>query len=175
MGAFSHPTFDGALMTECMSSEESCEEYTEPTHPSGAHTKVQVLRRRGLPWRSSRLMRLYSILDEEDQVERSFKPKRGIGRKERCIGPMKDGFYMPPKGVGSWMVSQRWIRAMRMTHPDLLELLKDTVVDPPGFDWDKFEGLGEESGEEPEEPEPEPGYVPRSDTSYSLVHALAPV
>ena len=62
--AFAHPTFDGALKTECMSSEESGEEFTEAAHPSGAHTKVQVLRRRGLPWRSSRLMRFYSILDE---------------------------------------------------------------------------------------------------------------
>ena len=162
-------------MVECMSSEESCDEYSEPAHPSGALTKVQVLRRRGLPWRSFRLMRFYAHLDEEEQVERSFKLKRGIGRKERCIGPMKDGFYMPPKGVASWMVSQRWIRGMRIAHPDLLELLKDTVVDPPGFDWSKFGGLGEESGEELEEPEPEPGYVPRSETSYSLAHALAPI
>lgn len=159
-----------------MSSEESCDEFVEPTYPSGVLSNVQVLRVRGLPWRSSRLLRFYATLDAEESAEQmpelSNKPRRPLTRKERCIGPPKDGFIMPPRGVATWMISRRWIRENQDAHPDLEQLLKELVSDPPGFDWETFDALGEESEDElPEVPE---RFIPRSDTSYSLAHALAP-
>lgn len=153
MDAFAHSTFDGAFQPDCMSSEESCDEY-EGSLPSGMQTSVQVLRMRGLPWRSTRLLRLYAHLDEDEKVDRSLKIKRNQGRtKERCLGPPKDGFHLPPKGVATWMVSQRWARETRDAHPDVGELLKGLVVDPPGFDWDRFDLLGMDSDEELERSE----------------------
>ncbi|THH27286.1 hypothetical protein EUX98_g6906 [Antrodiella citrinella] len=170
---FSHPTFDGAFQPECMSSEESCDESPEPTTPSGPNASVQVLRIRGLPWRSSRLLRLYMHLDEDEKVDRSLKAKRIQTRtKERCLGPPKDGFHLPPKGIATWMVSQRWVRETRDAHPDLGELLKDLMVEPPGFDWQQFDLLGMDSEEEQENEQEE---IPRSEISYSLAHALAPM
>lgn len=160
-----------------MSSEESCDEYVEPAYPPGALNNVQVLRVRGLPWRSSRLLRFYATLDAEESAEQmllmSNKSRRPLARKERCIGPPKDGFIMPPQGVACWMISRRWVRENQDAHPDLGQLLKELVSDPPGFDWQSFDALGEESEDEssgvPER------FIPRSDTSYSLAHALAPV
>jgi hypothetical protein len=124
-----------------MSSEESDFEDDTPgsSRPSG------ILRTRGYSWRSSRLQRFYSTLDDEEKADRSMKPKRGVGKKERCTGPPKDGFHIPPKGVASWMISRRWINAAQATHPDLTDVLKKIVVDPPGFDWNQFHALGEES------------------------------
>lgn len=156
-----------------MSSEESCDEYPELQHPSGSDS-VQVLRIRGLPWRSSRLLRFYQILDEDEKVDRTLKAKRVVVRaKERCLGPPKDGFHLPPKGVSTWMVSRRWIRETRDAHPDLGELLKNLVIDPSGFDWGHFDILGMDSEEELESREHQE--IPRSEISYSLAHALAPV
>jgi len=174
MDVFSHPIFDGAFQPECMSSEESCDEDLELSHLPAVGTSVQVLRMRGLPWRSSRLLRFYTHLDEEEKVDRSLKAKRIQGRtKERCLGPPKDGFHLPPKGISTWMVSQRWVRETRDAHPDLGELLKELVMDPPGFDWQQFDLLGMDSEEEHESHGHEE--IPRSEISYSLAHALAPV
>ncbi|CAL1700915.1 unnamed protein product [Somion occarium] len=170
---FSHATFDPALQPECMSSEESCEEYSEPSGSGGGRTKVQVLRVRGLPWRSSRLLRFYTILDESQKLEGTgtgTKPKRVPSRKERCLGPPKDEFQLPPKNIASWMLSRRWLKELRIEQPATADAMKHYIVDPPGFDWDKFDMLGVETEEE-SEPEQ---YIPRSDTSYALAHALAP-
>jgi hypothetical protein len=125
---------------ECMSEEESVSE--DDTRSSG------IYHIRGLPWRSTRLRNFYTTLDEGDQVSKTFRPKRGGGRKERCLGPPKDGFFMPPKGVASWMISRRWLNLLQTTNPELVELIKDLVVDPPGFDWSQFLVFGAESEDE---------------------------
>lgn len=167
---FSHPTFDAALTTECMSSEESYDEHAHLSESSAP--SVKVLRVRGLPWRSARLLHLYNILDTEDLEQEQRKPKTKRGRqsprKERCIGPPKEGLILPPEGVASWMVSRRWLKENQDTHPDLESRVNNLVRDVEGFDWTQFALLGAESEEESEEPEP----IPRSDTSYSLAHAL---
>jgi hypothetical protein len=133
---FGHVTFDGALQVDCMSPEESDGDDTRPS---------DILRIRRLPWRSSRLQRFFSILDNEEALDKSQKPKRGSGKKERSLGPPKEGFFVPPKGVASWMISRRWINISLTAHPDLPDALKNIVVDPPGFDWDYFRDLGGES------------------------------
>ncbi|KAF5388452.1 hypothetical protein D9615_000536 [Tricholomella constricta] len=136
--ALQHVTFDGALQLECMSSEES--DYDENgTRSSG------VLRTRGFHWRSTRLKRFYGILDDEERADKFLMPKRGVGRKERCTGPPKEEFLLPPKRVATWMISRQWIKASQMQYPDLPDVLATLVEDPPGFDWDQFVALGEES------------------------------
>ncbi|KAF8663485.1 hypothetical protein AX16_001053 [Volvariella volvacea WC 439] len=138
--AFEHVIFDGALQVDCMSSEESDPEYI----PSASHSSG-LLRTRGYLWRSTRLMRFYCILDSEEKASKSGKPKRGSGKMERCVGPPKDGFHLPPKGVAQWMISRRWLYSAQAAHPDLPSVLGGLVVDPPGFDWQRFELLGNES------------------------------
>ncbi|KAG5648929.1 hypothetical protein DXG03_000278 [Asterophora parasitica] len=133
-----HVTFDGALQLECMSSEESdCDD--SGTRPSG------MLRTRGYQWRSTRLKRFYGILDDGERADKFLQPKRGVGRKERCTGPPKDEFSLPPKRVATWMVSRRWIKASQVQYPDLPTVLATRIEDPLGFDWDGFNMLGEES------------------------------
>ncbi|KAI0068808.1 hypothetical protein BV25DRAFT_1874039 [Artomyces pyxidatus] len=184
--AFKHATFDGALQMECMSSEESGD---EATNKSAAKDKTLYVR--GMPWRSTRLLRFFSILDEDDLLDKSAKPKRGVGRHDRNEGPPKDGFSMPPKGVSSWMISRRWLHDMQLSHPELLDLVKDLMTDPPGFDWTQFDALGYESDDEldpvssairsqrlgfPSTSLPSTHALPpSSSTSYSLQDALAPV
>ena len=127
-----------------MSSEESASE-----DETGSSSQSSIFYRiRGLPWRSTRLRNFYAALDDGDQADKNFRPKRGVGRRERCLGPPKDGFFMPPKGVATWMISRRWLNSLQMTNPELVELLKDLVVDPPGFDWSQFLGLGGEGSED---------------------------
>ncbi|OCH92899.1 hypothetical protein OBBRIDRAFT_772531 [Obba rivulosa] len=173
---FSHPTFDGALQQDCMSSEESCDEPVGPITRSGTREKAQFLRIRGLPWRSTRLLRFFAILDAEERADRSTKPKRGVGRKERAVGPLKEGMLLPPKGVASWMVSQRWMQGILSARPDIAATLEEIIVDPPGFDWSQFFALGAESDDEMEREEIAAGqHIPRSDTSYSLQYALTPM
>jgi len=171
--AFSHPTFDSTLMQDCMSSEESCDE-RDDTPPTGTLEKVQVLRVRGLPWRSHRLLRFYAILDEQErrEVEFGLKNIRRISKKDRCAGEFKDISTMPPKGVASWMISRRWVKQLSMYNEDLLKSLEDLVVDPAGFDWDQYDVLGVETEDEMDDQE---RYIPRSDTSYSLANALSHV
>ncbi|KAH7914392.1 hypothetical protein BJ138DRAFT_1143932 [Hygrophoropsis aurantiaca] len=140
--AFEHITFDGALQLECMSSEES--ELDEGID-SG---RSIFLRTRGFSWRSTRMQRFFDTLDEEERFDQAQRPKRGGGRKERFVGPVKDGIILPPKGVASWMISKRWMSMMQTLHPEILGMLKEIVVDPPGFDWSQFHALGEESEDE---------------------------
>lgn len=136
--AFAHVTFDGALQIECMSSEESDQEndVVSPYSPGILHT-------RGHQWRSTRLIRFYNMLDEEEKT--IFRPKRGVGRKERSTGPPKEGFHLPPAGVAAWMISRRWIKRSRVQYSDLPEVLRKRVQDAPGFDWDHFDMVGEDS------------------------------
>lgn len=142
VGAFEHTTFDGALQLECMSSEESDFELDDGSPNS---RRSGFLRTRGYAWRSSRLKKFYDTLDEEEKTDKSTRPKRGVGKKERFTGPPKDGFYTPPKGISTWMISRRWIDETTLKHPDLPDLLKKLVDDPPGFDWDHFDALGDET------------------------------
>ncbi|PPQ77347.1 hypothetical protein CVT25_010929 [Psilocybe cyanescens] len=140
---FEHVIFDGALHPDCMSSEESDYEQ-DPLFPQ----PNSYLKTHGYAWRSTRLLRFYCILDDEDRIESSAKPKRGQARKERRVGPNKEGFILPPQGVSTWMISRRWYKASLATHPDLPNTLTKLIVDPVGFDWSDFHELGEESGDE---------------------------
>lgn len=133
MAAFEHVTFDGALQIECMSSEES--EVDEETGTTS-------FRIRGFTWRSLRLQRFFDALDEEDKVDNTQRPRRGVGRRERMRGPAKEGILVPPKGVASWMISKRWVRTMEGSHGEVVGMLKEVVVDRAGFDVDV---LGDES------------------------------
>ncbi|GLB33954.1 hypothetical protein LshimejAT787_0108380 [Lyophyllum shimeji] len=135
--ALQHVTFDGALQMECMSSEES--------EDDGTGLRSGMLHTRGYLWRSTRLKRFYSILDDEEKADKFLMPKRGVGKKERCTGPPKDGFHLPPKGVATWMISRHWIKASQKQYPDLPDVLAKLVQDPPGFDWDHFDVLGDAS------------------------------
>ena len=143
IGEFSHHTFDGALQLECMSSEDSDQEYNNVIPPN------RSLVTRGSEWRSTRLLRFYAILDEEDKA--TNRPNRGVGRKERCPGPPKEGFHLPPSGVATWMISRQWIKKSEGQYPDLLEVLSRRIQDVSGFDWDQFHRLGEESDTSGEE------------------------
>lgn len=125
-----------------MSSEDSEDELVSSPKPNG------ILRTRGYAWRSARLIRFYCILDDEERVDKSTKPKRGVGKKDRRTGPLKEGFHLPPKGVATWMISRKWIETARHEMQDLPEMLSKLTIDPPGFDWEHFEALGPESGEE---------------------------
>ena len=154
-----------------MSSEESEGEEPAPTS-QGAET-VQVFRTRGPSWRSARLLRMYALLDTQDKLDKSFKAKRGVGRRVRREGPSKEGFFLPPKGVVAWMVSQRWIREMEVDRPDLRDILQDIIVDQAQPDAEDTRLLlGPEMSEE-EEAQTVPVNHPHvSDTSYSLYNAL---
>ncbi|KAI9448140.1 hypothetical protein H4582DRAFT_1898809 [Lactarius indigo] len=177
--AFAHSTFDGAMELECMSSEESNEDSKLGV------MKDKVLKIRGIPWRSNRLLKFYSVLDEDDRLDKSLRPKRGLGRRDRDEGPPKDGLTIPPKGVASWMISRRWLRDVQLVHPEVLRAVQELVHDPPGFDWTKFDALGYETDDERMTIDsnthrhgaqfaPHPSAFPGSTTSYALVDALAP-
>jgi len=164
---FSHPAFDGALQQDCMSSEESCDDN------DGLQTKQKVLRIRGLPWRSLRLQRFYALLDEEDQADKSSKPKRGNGRKERHVGPDKDPHILPPVGVSRWMISKRWIRHLQCTRVDLAQAVMTVVSVSDGVDWNECAILGAESDDDADLQDVLhlSRHIPVSETS-SLQHAL---
>jgi hypothetical protein len=144
--AFEHETFDGVLQLECMSSEESDFEIDPVSSQPSA-----ILRSRGYAWRSTRLLRFLSALDEEEKMDTSAKPKRGVGRKERRVGPPREEFCLPPQGIASWMISRRWYKASLNIHPDLPETLSKLVVNPLGFNWTHFRDLGEESADSEDE------------------------
>ncbi|KAI0375523.1 hypothetical protein BV20DRAFT_959504 [Pilatotrama ljubarskyi] len=170
--AFAQPVFETALHQDCMSSEESDGEYIENGE------KVQVFRTRGPSWRSARLRRYYAILDEQDRIEKSMKPKRGLGRRVRREGPPKEGLFLPPKGVAPWMVSKRWLQETEMTRPDLADALRELIVD---VDEQENEVARVILGEDESEDESAQGppaaevYAHVSDTSYSLQNALQPL
>ncbi|KAG6880363.1 hypothetical protein C0992_007774 [Termitomyces sp. T32_za158] len=134
--ALEHVIFDGALQLECMSSDDS--EDDNGSRPPG------MLYTRGHQWRSARLKRFYDILDEEEKQDKHSMPKRGLGKKERCIGAPKD-FALPPGRVASWMISKRWIKDSQARYSDLSTVLRKRIEDPPGFDCKGFDVLGEES------------------------------
>lgn len=125
-----------------MSSEES------ETEEDPVGSRTTSLRVRGFPWRSTRLLRFFDILDDYDKADSSQKPRRGVGRRERFHGLPKEGLILPPKGVATWMISKRWISVMQASHLEALSSLKDVVLDPVGFDWSQFHALGEESEDE---------------------------
>lgn len=127
-----------------MSSEES-----EPEDAPGSVSRpATTFRIRGLPWRSHRLRNFYMTLDEGDQIDKSTQPRRGLGRRDRCPGPNKEIYFLPPKGVASWMISRKWLNELQQTRPEIAPLMKDIVEDPPGFDWNIFLALGGEDSEE---------------------------
>ncbi|KAK7060496.1 hypothetical protein VNI00_001261 [Paramarasmius palmivorus] len=140
--AFEHSTFDGAFDLECMSSEES-ENEQEPSP-----NQARYLITHGWPWRSSRLLKFYEVLDDDGRAGGAKKQKRGVGKLERVTGELKQGFQLPPKGVASWMVSRRWIREEMQRHPDLHDALAKIIQDPPLLDWAHIQELGGESEDE---------------------------
>jgi len=177
--AFVHATFDCTMELDCMSSEESDDESKQGV------AKERTFVVRGILWRSNRLLKFYSVLDEDDRLDKSTKPKRGIGRRDRNEGPPKDSLTFPPKGIASWMISRRWLRDMQMAHPEVLQAVQELVYDPPGFDWTKFDALGYETDDERVAIDTNtvrhgaqfvahPSAFPSSTTSYALVDALAP-
>jgi len=124
-----------------MSSEESDYE----TDTTGK--QVSVLRTRGHAWRSQRLVRFYGILDES----MPNKIKRGVGKKERTCGPVKEEYdLLPPKRVASWMISKRWMKAAQSEHSDLPSVMGKLIEEPAGFEWCQLGILGEDSEAEPE-------------------------
>ncbi|KAF9006503.1 hypothetical protein BDQ17DRAFT_1351863 [Cyathus striatus] len=140
---FQHETFGSAMQLDCMSSEESdFESDPQIPRPPG------LLRTRGYAWRSTRLVQFYCMLDDEERADKSGKPKRGSGKRERCTGPPKEGFHLPPNGVASWMISRRWYKSSVMEYPDLGEKLQSLIHDPSGFDWDQCHDLGVETEDE---------------------------
>ncbi|KAJ7094619.1 hypothetical protein B0H15DRAFT_969605 [Mycena belliarum] len=143
LNTFEHATFDGAMQTECMSSEES--DFDTDMDISTTPRGSRPLRTRGYAWRSSRLLRFYAILDAEDSADANTRPKRGLGRRERFKGPHKEGLQLPPKGVASWMISRRWLVT---AHPDLGIQLKTIVSDAPGIDWARLSELGGETDDD---------------------------
>lgn len=173
---FSHPAFDGALQQECMSSEESCDDNDGGSGEGGRpQSKSKVLQIRRLPWRSLRLQRFYAMLDEEDLADKSTKPKRGIGRIERIIGPDKDASELPPANASRWMVSKRWVRLIQHTRQELVPVATALASAPDGFDGDECAVLGNESDVDADLQEVArlERQIPVSETS-SLQHALTP-
>ncbi|KAJ2916450.1 hypothetical protein MD484_g3981, partial [Candolleomyces efflorescens] len=134
---FENVVFDPALQMECMSSEESDFE-------DGIRS-TDTLRTRGYAWRSKRLLHFYYVLDQEDMSDKSSRPKRGVGKRGRIQGPPKDLDLLPPKGVSTWMISRRWLRATRRRHPGVLDTLEELVDDSVQFEWGRFHVLGEET------------------------------
>jgi len=178
--SYSHPAFDGAFQLECMSSEES-EDGSVSDQPqsrsSGRAPKLAVIRVRGPGWRSSRLVKLFQILDELGQNDSTLSSTlpRGDKGKRKLTGETKDmnkagAFVLPPKGISFWMVSKRWVRRANIVHRDLGNLLRGLIVEHPGFDWRSGTAmLGHES-----ETEEGPRYrVQQYNSSSSLQYALA--
>ena len=128
-----------------MSSEESDLE----EDPNTGETSP-IFKSHGYAWRSTRLLRFYSTLDNEDKSGSASRPKRGLGKKDRQVGPNKKEFILPPPGVATWMISRRWYKASLATHKDLPQVLDKLIVNPDGFDWNHFHDLGNESVDEDE-------------------------
>ncbi|KLO15883.1 hypothetical protein SCHPADRAFT_848902 [Schizopora paradoxa] len=150
---YSNNFFDAAFQMECMSSEESSsdvedeEVYSDDDRPKG------ILNIRCLAWRSSRLQKLYELIDEREEFERSQKPRRGVGRKDRRFGQPKDGNPLPPTGVRKWMVSKKWFRESQSRSTHVANILKDSVLDDGEAAWMSLAPLGPESDYE-DNPQP---------------------
>ncbi|KAF6762738.1 hypothetical protein DFP72DRAFT_876790 [Ephemerocybe angulata] len=148
---FQDVMFDPALSIECVSSEES--DFEEQGGRS-----TNTLLTRGYAWRSSRLLRFYYMLDQEELSDKSTKPKRGVGKRNRICGPPKEGDLLPPKGVATWMISRRWLKVNRVVYPDLPQALDSIVVDTPQGDnnWFRVLRLGDETEVSDEDGLPSP-------------------
>ena len=130
--------------------------------------KTSILYIRYLPWRSRRLSQLYHILDSREEIERSQKPKRGSGRKERLLGLPKDGNPLPPKGLDVWMISKIWLRNTQLQNPQTVEWLNINNAESTVDDWD-LQTLGEISDDDNYNEHYDPGtYSNYSDLQYSL-------
>ena len=145
-----------------MSSEDSEIETDTQTGES-----LSVFRTRGYAWRSKRLLRFYDILDEEVEnpdtnPTSTLKRRRGMGKRERRTGPVREAFSLPPEGVSSWMLSKRWYRESKVKYPDFEALMSKLIVSvrenadagtalsEGSSTWLRFRELGDESedGEE---------------------------
>ena len=148
---FQSSLFDSAFKLECMSSEESDdngqEETPQPTENNKQRNVILIIRY--LAWRSSRLQRLFQVLDEKEEAERTQMPKRGIGRRVRRLGPPKAGDPPPPAGITRWMVSKKWLEGSR-SKSGLYSSVVQTIVDnPEGLEVSReIASLGEESDDE---------------------------
>ncbi|KAJ3537722.1 hypothetical protein NMY22_g5474 [Coprinellus aureogranulatus] len=136
---FGDLAFDPALRIECMSSEESDWE-------SGVRSPNK-LRTRGYAWRSSRLVKFYGLLDEEEESAKSTQPKRGAVKRVRVTGPTQEDI-LPPQGVATWMISRRWYKTMKSSSSHELSKHLQALVtqgELPEENSAVFEGLGNET------------------------------
>lgn len=179
-GSYSHPTFEGAFQLECMSSEESEDGSVSgdqlQQRSSGRAPKSAIIRVRGLGWRSSRLVKLFHLLDEAGQNDPALSSTlpRGDKGKQKMTGEAKDtsktgALIFPPQGISSWMISKRWLRRATLVQGDVVNLLRGLIVDHPGSDW-RVETAMLGHGSETEE---EPRYRMQYNSSSSLQYALA--
>ena len=180
--SYSHPTFDGAFQLECMSSEESEDGSASgdqlQQRSSGRAPKSAIIRVRGLGWRSSRLVKLFHILDEAGQNDPALSSTlpRGDKGKQKMTGEIKDrnkagDLVLPPKGISFWMVSRRWVGRANPVRRDLDDLLRGLIVEHPGFDWRVGAAvLGHESETEEESWYRMQQYNSSSSLQYALTH-----
>ncbi|KAL5530385.1 hypothetical protein ACEPAF_6643 [Sanghuangporus sanghuang] len=167
------PEFDLAFQLDCMSSEESSEEEAEVISSSaGDKPSLGSLRIRILAWRSARLQELYRAVDEHEQYNRESKPKRGVGRRDRHLGPPKDGNPPPPMGTPRWMVSKKWLRQACGVNPQMATLV--TPVDE-NTTRNVLPVLGEESEDEREQQEQEQDIPPPSNSQPDFAQLQMPV
>ena len=142
--------FDTAFQIDFMSSEESSEEEADDGGSSDEERTVRtkILRIRYLAWRSTRLRKLYQILDEREELDRSLKPRRGSGRKDRRMGLPKEGNPPPPAGTARWMVSKGWLRDAQSSSAQVAHLLANVVQDDGDDTEELLLTLGAASGDE---------------------------
>ena len=165
-----------------MSSEESEDGSVPGDQPqsrsSGRAPKSAIIRVQGPGWRSSRLVKLFHILDEAGQNDPALSSTlpRGDKGKQKMTGETKDAnkagaFVLPPKGVSLWMISRRWVRRANLVQRDLGNLLRGLIVEHPGFDWRVGTAtLGHESETEEESRYRMQQYNSSSSLQYALAH-----
>jgi len=164
LSEYSASFFDAAFQMDCMSSEESSEgEEDEEAGSDDDHPKG-YLKIRCLAWRSSRLQKLYELVDEREEFERSQKPRRGIGRKDRRLGEPKDGNPLPPIGIFKWMVSKKWYRESQSHSTHVASLLQECVLEDGETAWMSLAPLGPESDYEDN---PQPPMMMTSATEFN--------
>lgn len=180
--SYSHPTFNGAFQLECISSEESEDDSAPGDQPqqrsSGRAPKSAIIRVRGLGWRSSRLVKLFYILDEAGQNDPALSSTlpRGDKGKQKMTGEAKDtdktgAIILPPKGISLWMISRKWVKRVNPAHGDLGVLLRGLIVEHPGSDrWVETTALGHGSDTEEESRYRMQQYNSSSSLQYALAH-----
>lgn len=165
-----------------MSSEESEDGSVSGEQPqsrsSGRAPKSAIIRVQGLGWRSSRLVKLFRILDEvgqNDPVLSATLP-RGDKGKQKMTGDTKDmnkvgALVLPPKGISLWMISRKWVKRANLVQRDLGNVLRGLIADHPGFDWRIGTAmLGHESETEEESRYRMQQYNSSSSLQYALAH-----